>query len=121
MIVNRNPDVEARKIKTVEGHPLHGEVSMKPMMIGDQMVLLEINYLPGAGAPPHVHQHETVCYVVRGKVKITVGEEVFILEAGDACRHPQDVPHGIVGVEDALVLEVKSPAQEIGQFLGTSS
>ena len=91
---------------------------MKPLMIGDQMVLLEINYPPGAGAPLHVHQHETVCYVVRGKGQITVGEEVFILEAGDACRHPQDVPHRI---EDALVLEIKSPAQEIGQFLGTSS
>ena len=61
MIVNRNPDVEARKIRTVEGVSTHGEVSMKPLMIGDQMVLLEINYPPGAGAPLHVHQHETVC------------------------------------------------------------
>ena len=59
--------------------------------------------------------------MVRGKVQITVGEEVFILEAGDACRHPQDVPHGIVGVEDALVLEIKSPAQEIGQLRGTDA
>ena len=118
MISNKNSDVEARKIRVVEGLDTHGEISMKPLMIGDEMVLLEIHYPPGAGAPLHTHQHETVAYVVRGKVQMTVGDETYTLEAGDSCRHPQDVPHGVEGVEDALVLEIKSPAQNIEQFLG---
>lgn len=121
MIVNRNTDVETRKIRTVEGLPTHGEISMKPLMIGNKMLLLEIHYPPGAGAPLHTHQHETVAYVVRGKVKMTVGKETFTLGAGDCCRHPQDVPHGIESIGDALVLEVKSPAQKIEQFVGLST
>ena len=56
----------------------------------------------------------------RGKVKVTVGDEEFVLGPGDVCRHPQGVPHGIEGVEQAKVLEIKSPAQPIDQFLGTS-
>lgn len=118
--LSRNADVKELAIKIVEGLSTKGEVRMKPMMTGDQMTLLEIRYPPGAGAPLHVHRHETLCYVVKGKVKVTVGEEEFLLSPGDVCRHPQGVPHGIEGVEEALVLEIKSPAQPLDQFLGTA-
>ena len=118
--LSRNQDVQARAIKVVEGKPTHGDVRMKLLFTGEQMNLLEISYPPGAGAPLHVHQHETLCYVVEGKVKVTVGDEEFVLSAGDVCRHPQGVLHGIEGVEQAKVLEIKSPAQPIDQFLGTS-
>ena len=120
MIVGRNVDVKSVAIKRVEGLDTHGNIQMKPLIGGDQMVLLEIKYPPGAGAPLHVHQHETVCYVVEGQVRITVAEETFVLGPGDSCRHPQGVPHGIEGVEMATVLEIKSPAQPIEAFLGTS-
>ncbi len=120
MNLSRNAEVKEQRIKTVEGKTLHGDVIMKPLMAGDQMTLLEIQYAPGAGAPLHIHKHETLAYVVKGKVKMTVGNEVFVLGPGDVCRHPQGVPHGVEGVEQALVLEIKSPAQPIEQFLGTS-
>lgn len=120
MNLSRNAEVKERRIKTVEGKTLHGDVIMKPLMAGDQMTLLEIQYAPGAGAPLHIHKHETLAYIVKGKVKMTVGNEVFVLGPGDVCKHPQGVPHGVEGVEQALVLEIKSPAQPIEQFLGTS-
>ena len=116
----RNADVKERTIKIVEGKQLRGEVRMKPLLAGDQMTLLEIKYAPGAGAPLHVHQHETLAYVVSGKVKMIFENEEYLLGAGDICRHLQGVPHGIEGVEQATVVEVKSPAQPIEQFLGTT-
>ena len=119
MNLSKNSDVKERRIKTVEGKTLHGDVVMKPLIAGDQMTLLEIQYAPGAGAPSHVHKHETLAYVVKGKVKMTVGKEEYILNAGDVCKHPQGVPHGVEGIEQALVIEIKSPAQPIEQFLGT--
>ena len=96
----KNSEVSARSIKVVEGKETHGDIRMKLMMSGE---------------------HETVCYVVEGKVRITVGDEVFELGAGDSCIHPAGIPHGIEGVEQATVLEIKSPAQAIDQFLGTTS
>jgi quercetin dioxygenase-like cupin family protein len=118
--LSRKAEVQARRIHTVEGKPTHGQVIMKPMMTGQHMTLLEIQYPPGAGAPLHVHQHETLCYVVSGRVRVTVDDQVFELGPGDVCQHPKGVPHGIEGLEQATVLEVKSPAQPIERFLGTS-
>jgi quercetin dioxygenase-like cupin family protein len=37
---------------------------------GDKMTLLEIHYAAGVGAPLHTHTHESIAYVVKGKVKI---------------------------------------------------
>jgi len=119
MNLSKNSDVKERRIKTVEGKTLHGNVIMKPLIAGDQMTLLEIQYAPGAGAPLHVHRHETLAYVVTGKVKMTVGSEEYVLGPGDVCLHPEGVPHGVEGVEQSVVVEIKSPAQPIEQFLGT--
>jgi quercetin dioxygenase-like cupin family protein len=119
MILSKNSDVEGRLIKTVEGKVLEGKVVLKPMMMGDQMTLLEIQYAAGAGTPTHVHQHESVVYVVKGRVKMVVGKEEYVLSAGDVCRHPKGVPHSVEGLEECLVVEIKSPTQPLEQFLGT--
>src|ERR687897_292074 len=84
----------------------------------DEMTLLEIHYQPGVGAPLHVHSHESLAYVVKGKVKMTVGNEEYVLGPGDVCRHPQGVPHGVEGLEESIVVEIKSPAPDITTFLG---
>jgi quercetin dioxygenase-like cupin family protein len=116
----RNGDVKSLFIRKVEGVDNFGDVSVKPMMAGREMTLLEIQYPPGAGAPQHIHQHETLCYVVSGSVHVWVGGEEFDMLPGDVCRHPQGVPHAIRGIEHATVLEVKSPAQPLAAFLAIS-
>ena len=116
----KNEDVKPVFIRRVEDVDTIGDVRTKPMLTGEQMTLLEIKYPPGAGAPPHVHSHETLCYVVEGRVRVIVGDEEFEMGQGDTCRHPMGVPHGIRGIEHATVLEIKSPAQPIAQFLKTS-
>ena len=117
----KSDDVEGRYIRQVEDVKTKGDVVCKPMWSGDEMVMLEITYGKDCGAPPHVHQHETVCYVVSGEVTCRVGDEKFDMVAGDACVHPQGVPHGIMGKADSsVVLEIKSPAQGLADFLGLS-
>ena len=69
-------------------------------------------------APLHSHAHESVAYVVKGKVKSTVGSDQFIMGPGDVCRHPKGVLHGLEAIEDSLVVEVKSPAPDIAQVFG---
>ena len=71
---------------------MKGDLVVKPLIKGDEMTLLEIHYQPGVGAPLHIHAHESLAYVVKGKVKMTVGKEVYILGPGDVCRHPEGVP-----------------------------
>ena len=119
MILSKNSDVKGLNVKAIEGKPMYGgDLLVKPLIKGDQMTLLEIHYTPGVGAPLHVHDHESLAYVVKGRVKMTVGKEVYTLGPGDVCRHPQGVPHGVEGIEESIVVEIKSPAPDITAFLG---
>ena len=120
MTMARNTDVESWTLRAIEGLPVRGEVRVKPLIRGDQMTMLELHYPAGSASLLHAHQHESLCYVVKGKVKVVVGEETYTLGSGDACRHPKGVLHSIEGLEDATILEVKSPVQPLDQFLGTT-
>jgi len=120
MILSRNSDVKGVVVKSIEGKPMYGgDLIVKPLIKGDEMTFLEIHYTPGVGAPLHVHNHESLAYVVKGKVKMKVGYEEYILGQGNVRRHPKGVPHGVEGIEESVVVEIKSPAPEIASFLGT--
>ena len=122
VITSRNADVEAIAVKAIEGKPTYGgDLFVKPLMMGEEMTLLEIHYAPGVGAPLHAHTHESIAYVVRGKVKSTVGNEEFIMGPGDVARHPKGVLHGLEALEESLVVEIKSPAPEIGRIFAARS
>lgn len=120
MILSRNADVKAVNVKAIEGERIYGgNLLVKPLIKGDEMTFLEIHYTPGVGAPLHVHTHESLAYVVKGKVKMTVGSEVYVLGPGDVCRHPKGVLHGVEALEASVMVEIKSPAPEIGNFFAT--
>jgi unsaturated pyranuronate lyase len=117
VLTSRNADVKTIAVSAVEGKPTYGgELHVKPLIKGEEMTFLEIRYAAGVGAPLHTHTHESIAYVVKGKVKSTVGSEAFIMGPGDACRHPKGVLHGLEALEDSLVVEIKSPAPDISAF-----
>ena len=119
MILAKNADVKGVIVKAIEGKPMYGgDLLVKPLIKGDEMTFLEIHYTPGVGAPLHVHQHESLAYVVKGKVKMTVGKEEYILGPGDVCRHPKGVPHGVEGIEESIGVVKKAAAPDISSFLG---
>jgi quercetin dioxygenase-like cupin family protein len=117
MISSRNADATALRVSAVEGKATYGgELLVKALIRGDEMTLLEIHYAAGVGAPLHTHTHESIAYVVKGKVKSTVGGEEFIMGPGDACRHPRGVLHGLEALEDSVVVEIKAPAPDLAAF-----
>jgi quercetin dioxygenase-like cupin family protein len=113
----KNSEVVPLTVSAVEGKPTYdGNLVVKPLIKGDHMTFLEIHYAAGVGAPLHTHTHESVAYVVKGKMKSTVGEDEFIMGPGDVCRHPIGVLHGLEAIEESVVVEIKSPAPDIGAF-----
>ena len=117
MLLSRNVDVETIKVNAVEGRRTYGgDLFVKPLIKGDEMTFLEIHYAPGVGTPLHAHAHESIVYVVQGKVRSKVGSEEYILGPGDVCRHPKGVLHGLEAIEASVVVEIKAPAPEIATF-----
>ena len=54
--------------------------------------LLELGLAPGMGTPRHTHTREDEAYfVLSGELEVIVGEEVFLLRAGDTLIAPRNL------------------------------
>jgi mannose-6-phosphate isomerase-like protein (cupin superfamily) len=66
----------------------------------------------GQTCPYHYHRvkHETF-FIVKGSVRMLVGEEERIMREGDLLAMPPGVGHSFTGIGPALILEVSMPSQ----------
>lgn len=97
-------------MKALEGQDSAGPVEVRPMMVGDDMLMVEFFQGAGVRIPQHTHQdHESIVYLLRGRMELVIGEERFVAVAGDAWRHPVGVSHSSLALEDCRAVEVKSP------------
>jgi quercetin dioxygenase-like cupin family protein len=111
-------DTKAIRVSTLEGKPVYGgELEVKLRVQGEQMILLEVFYAAGVGTPLHSHTHESVIYLVSGKLKGTIDGKELVMLPGDTCRHPAGVLHGVEALEDSVIMECKSPAPDISAFM----
>ncbi len=118
MLTAAASDAKAIRVNTLEGKPVYGgDLIVKPMMQGNEMIMLEIYYAAGVGTPLHSHTHESIVYVVSGKLKATIEDRVSIVGPGDVCRHPKGVLHGLEAIEASVIVECKSPAPDMSAFM----
>jgi quercetin dioxygenase-like cupin family protein len=78
-------------------------------------VLLVMNWLdPGMEVNPHSHPFEQVLLILQGQMRLTVGDDVHVIEAGGMMRIPPDVVHcgEPIGDEQVINLDVFSPIRE---------
>lgn len=78
-------------------------------------VLLVMNWLdPGMEVNPHSHPFEQVVFIVKGRMRFTVGDDVLECGPGSLVRIPPDVVHcgEPIGDEQVLNLDVFSPIRE---------
>jgi quercetin dioxygenase-like cupin family protein len=78
-------------------------------------VLMVMNWLqPGMQTNPHRHPFEQLVYIVQGRMRFVVGEEVIEAQPGSVIRIPPDVLHygEPIGEEPVLNLDVFAPIRE---------
>lgn len=112
--------MEDRVVRSVEGLLVRGRITMRVLINGDEMVLLETCYGAGAGTELHRHEHESICYVVRGRIRTAIGGDSREVGPGEGCLHPAGVDHAMEAIEESVVLEMKSPAPALEGFLRLS-
>lgn len=91
--------------------PMEG-VLQKTLVWGERTLMVEFKIKKGAQVPRHKHPHEQTGYVVSGRLRLKVGDETFLAEAGDAWCIGANVEHWAEVLEDSLVIEVFSPVRE---------
>ncbi|MFI3280272.1 MAG: cupin domain-containing protein [Rikenellaceae bacterium] len=76
-----------------------------------QLMIVKVLCEKDAIVPVHQHFHSQASYVVSGKFEIQIGEEKKILSPGDGCYTEPDLAHGVVCLEEGIVIDTFSPTR----------
>src|SRR5262245_66643429 len=71
-----------------------GSICLSGEDTGGAYCLLDVNLASGIGVPRHIHTREDEAYfVLAGELEVIVGDEKFVLRAGDTLMAPSVIPH----------------------------
>jgi quercetin dioxygenase-like cupin family protein len=112
--LHRSAFTVASSAPVVEMHELAGEALASPLVVrellwGDNAVLVEMSAAAGFAAPVHAHEHESLVYVLSGRMRATVEGETLELGPGDAVLHVAGARHLIEALVDTRWIEIKAP------------
>jgi quercetin dioxygenase-like cupin family protein len=87
-------------------------VRRKVLAWNDDLMMCEISFQAGAFGNVHAHPHTQVSYVCHGSFRFRVGEETKTVYQGDSILIPPNTIHGVEALEEAMLVDVFSPARQ---------
>ena len=79
---------------------------------GENIKVLLLTLSPGHRGEKHKHDSEQISHILKGKIKVRIGEEERRVKAGDLIHIPRNQPHQTeVLDEETIILEIFSPAE----------
>lgn len=99
------------QVTEVESEKFNSPLTLKLLMVTSDMLCIKVSRKKGFVDPKHSHDdHSTICCLLSGKLRLYIGDEIFVAEPGDVWLHRQGVPHSSEALEDSSQIEVKAPA-----------
>lgn len=86
-------------------------VRRQVLVYGEDLMLVAVRFTRGAVGAIHHHPHRQASFVSAGRFEVTVGDDKRILETGDAFFTIADIPHGVVALEDGILVDTFTPAR----------
>lgn len=77
----------------------------------EQLYQMEVRLELGSAVPLHQHPQEQTTYVVRGRLRVQIGDALTEAGPGSLSRFPSNVPHAVWALEESLVLDSFAPAR----------
>lgn len=106
-------EIPVERLASVEGVKPKGRVEARRVMVGNEILMLHVFREKGLVDPVHKHMdHETVAYLIKGRLRLVIGGKEFIAEPGTSWIHPRGVEHFSEALEDCEQLEIKSPPRK---------
>ena len=112
LLQSRKEESCLRKKSTLGYRQVVENISMKTVVYGEKTLMVEFDLRQGAHLPNHDHPHEQTGYLVSGRMKLTIGEEVFYVGPGDSWSIPGGVKHCADILENSIAVEVFAPVRE---------
>lgn len=87
-------------------------LTRKVAAYNDNAMCVEVHFEAGTVAPLHSHPHEQITYVISGKFRFEVGDDTFVVSAGDSLYKQPDIVHGATCLEAGTLLDIFTPHRE---------
>ena len=79
-------------------------INKKLVFDNEQSSLTLLSFKKGAERTLHVDKKDEVAQIIEGKAQITIGKEKYILKENEMIVMPQNIPHGLLALEDTKML-----------------
>lgn len=103
MIV-RNQDVAVERVG--QG------VERKILAADGKLMAVEVHFQKGGMGALHTHPHEQISYIVKGSFEFNLDGMIETIKAGDSYYVSPDVRHGVMALEDSVILDIFTPQRE---------
>ena len=87
-------------------------IKLKTLVYGEKTHFTEIHLEQGSELPLHTHPHEQTGYMISGRIRLFIGDEVHEVEPGDSWCVLSSVQHRAEILADSVIVEVFSPVRE---------
>jgi quercetin dioxygenase-like cupin family protein len=87
-------------------------IRRKILGYNDAMMMTLVEFRQGAVGALHSHPHTQMAYVQSGVFDVTIDGETRRLKAGDGYLIPSGQVHGVVALEDGVLVDVFTPMRE---------
>jgi quercetin dioxygenase-like cupin family protein len=78
---------------------------------GPDLMVVRVDFEPGAVGALHHHPHRQATYVAAGRFDVTLGDGKQTLGPGDCFFAAGDVPHAVVALEAGTLIDTFTPAR----------
>ncbi len=89
-----------------------GGLTRKVAAYNDNLMCVEAHFEKGTVAALHSHPHEQITYVISGRFEFVVGDETYIVSAGDSLYKQPNIVHGATCLEAGTLLDLFTPHRE---------
>jgi quercetin dioxygenase-like cupin family protein len=100
------------KNSSVQKEELGGGLSRKILARGGSLMMVEVHFEKGGTGAMHSHPHEQISYIVKGSFDFDVDGKKDVVKAGDTVYIGSNMPHGVVALEDSLIIDIFTPQRE---------
>ena len=104
--VNCVPHSEIQSEQVADG------VQRRILAYGKDAMCVENVFKTGGVGAMHSHPHTQITYIVSGRFRFTIGDEVYEVGPGDTLLKENGVIHGCICLESGVMIDFFSPMRE---------
>jgi quercetin dioxygenase-like cupin family protein len=87
-------------------------IKRKVLAYHESLMAVEVYFDKHAEGVVHSHPHEQITYILKGKFEFNIGEKKQEVGPGDTIFLEANVPHGVICLEEGILLDVFTPYRE---------